>query len=124
MSVHTLKTGQYETFKTTRQHKILVLDGKDYYAWVDTTQGHLLVLSDAEHQRLETLGSGDYVIFRPQDEPNFRDNLDHLELREGDRYHTYILPNGLPTSDDTQKKLVETDETLSPEEISSLTARP
>ena len=121
MSIDLKRKGNYEAFETTHQHKILVLDNSDYYAWIDTSLGHLLVKSDPEHQKAKTLNQGEYILITPQDEPDMKNNVDHLELRENGKYHTYILPNGLPTEEDKEKKIVYTDEYLSQEKVKNIT---
>lgn len=121
MSINIKRKGNYETFKTTKGHKILVLDDKDYYAWVDTAQGHILIQSDADHQREKILNQGDYVFAIPHDEPTMREDMGHLELKEAEKYHTYILPNGLPDRKDEQKKIVSTDEYISENKIDEWT---
>ncbi len=121
MSVDTKRKGQYELFETTQQHRILVLDGQDYYALVSTSQGQLLVLSDADHEKARMLHQGNYVLFTPHNEPNMRDDMDHLELQDGkSKYQTYILPHGLPTGRDKQKKIVETGDYMRAEQIKQL----
>lgn len=121
MSIEVNKKGKYETFETTHHHKILVLDNREYYAWIRTSQGELLVLSDPDHEREKTLHSGEYAVFTPHDEPEFNDEVAHLALGVGNRFEEYVLPNGLPTEGDKQKKLVTTEEHLAAEKIRKLT---
>lgn len=121
MSIDLKRKGNYESFETTHQHKILVLDNNDYYAWVDTSLGHLLVKSDPEHEKAKTLNQGEYILITPHDEPDMNDNIDHLELKENGKYHNYVLPNGLPTDEDKQKKIIPTDEYLSQDKIDKIT---
>ncbi|OGH97575.1 MAG: hypothetical protein A2104_03090 [Candidatus Melainabacteria bacterium GWF2_32_7] len=120
MSINLKRKGNYEAFETTHHHKILVLDNSDYYAWIDTAQGHLLVKSDSDHKKEKTLNQGDYILITPHNEPDMKDAIDHLELKEDGKYHTYILPNGLPTNEDEQKKIVHTDEYLNQEKINNI----
>ena len=120
MTIELKRKGTYETFKTTKNHKILVLDNNDYYAWVSTSQGNLLVLTDSDHEKLESINNGDYVLLTPQNEPDWKDNVDHLEMKENGKYRTYMLPNGLPQGDDKQKKIIETEDYLSDEKISRI----
>lgn len=117
MSIDVKRKGNYETFKTTEGHKILVLDRKDYYAWIDTAKGHLLVQSDGDHTKAKTLSEGEYVFVIPHNEPFMKDDIGHLELKEDGQFHTYILPRGLPDKNDEQKKLVYTKEYLSQNKV-------
>lgn len=118
MSINIKRRGQYELFETTRNHQILVLDGNDYYAFVEGKFGPVIVKSDSDHQKDSTISQGDYVLFIAKDDPNWRDNVEHLELQQGeDAYKMFILPNGFPTEQDHQKKLVESDETVSGQKI-------
>lgn len=124
MGIEIERQGHYEIFKTTADHRILVLDRDDYFAWVETSQGQLLVKSDSDHRKDRTLDQGDYILFTPQDEPGLRDNMSHLELQEGQgRFHTYILPQGLPDSRDTRNKIIDTEEYLREDKIKTLLRR-
>jgi hypothetical protein len=49
------KEGEYELFETTKGHQILTLDQKEWYAVVETSQGHILVKSDADHEKDKTV---------------------------------------------------------------------
>lgn len=119
MSINVKRKGQYELFETTKSHQILVLDGTDYYAFIEGEYGPIIVKSDSDHQKDNTISQGEYVLFIAKDDPNWRDNVEHLELQQGeDTYKTYILPNGFPTERNHQKKLVESDETVSGKKIS------
>ena len=110
------KEGQYELFETTKGHEILVLNKKNYYALVKTKQGHLLVQSDDDHKKENKVDSGKFYLADFEDDPAFRDQP-HLFLKDGKKYREFILPNGLPTEKDYQKKLVKTDERLSPAKV-------
>jgi hypothetical protein len=121
MSIEVNKKGQYETFETAHHHKILVLDNREYFAWIRTSQGELLVLSDQDHEREKTLHSGEYVAFTPHDEPEFNDEVEHLALGRGNKFEEFILPNGLPTESDKRKKIVTAEEHLAAEKIRRLT---
>ncbi len=45
MSADVKDEGDYELFETTRGHRILVLNGERWFAWVEEQQGELLVHS-------------------------------------------------------------------------------
>jgi hypothetical protein len=118
MSIDIRREGRYEMFETTAHHRILVLDGRAYYALVQGAYGSLIVKSDAEHRKEKNLSDGDYVLFVAKNEPRWKDNLEHLALRQGkDQYRTYILPQGLPTERDEQKKFIEAREAVPAEKV-------
>jgi hypothetical protein len=43
--------------------------------------------------------------------------MPHLFLQKGERYREFLLPNGLPTDRDAQKRLVATRKTLPKDEL-------
>jgi hypothetical protein len=110
------KEGKYELFETNHGHDILVLNDNDYYAIVDTSQGHLLVDTDSDHKKDHTVDKGKFYLADFEDDPAFKD-MPHLFLKEGKKYKEFILPNDLPGKGDTQKKLVETDGKLAKEKV-------
>lgn len=68
------KEGDYELFQTAKGHQILTLDQKEWYAVVETSQGHLLVLSDADHEKQKTVDQGQYYLANFEDDPEFRES--------------------------------------------------
>ena len=110
------KQGHYELFETTKGHQILTLDEQDWFALIKTNQGELIVRSDSDHEKKKTLQEGDFYLADFQDDPDFND-IPHLFLQEEDQYGELILPNGLPTSQDHQKKLIRTDEKFSADKV-------
>ncbi|MCK7461185.1 MAG: hypothetical protein MZU84_03510 [Sphingobacterium sp.] len=120
MTVHVKQKGNFEIFESDHHHKILVLDAKDYYAWIKIAFGFLLVKAGCDHIKEKTLQIGDYFLLLPENEPNFKNNIDHLELRQNSKYKTYILPNGLPDNLNQQTKIVETEDHYTFEEIERL----
>lgn len=115
MSAKVKKHGDYELFETTKDHRILVLND-DWYAWVEGQQSPLLVKSDSDHKKDHTISKGNFYLIDFEDDPDFRDQP-HLFLEQDDGYKDLLLPNGLPTSGDTQKRLVESDETISKKKL-------
>lgn len=118
MSVNIKKQGHYELFCTTEDHRILVLDDEQWFAWVEGDQGEILVRSDADHEKDHTLREGDYHLIDFEDDPKFKD-MPHLFLQDGDDIDEIMVPNGLPTDSDYQKKVVGTDDTLSRSKLES-----
>ena len=115
--------GYYELFETTHQHRILVLDHKRWFAWVEGQQGEILVRSDADHQKDHTIQKGQFYLVDFEHDPTYKD-MPHLFLQKGDRYEEVMLPNGLPTEQDHQKKLVKTDNTLAQDELAEYLKHP
>jgi hypothetical protein len=123
MPVKVQAQGQCELFETTHQHRILVLDHKQWFAWVQGQQGEILVRSDADHQKDHTIQEGQFYLVDFEHDPTYRD-VPHLFLQEGGRYEEVMLPNGLPTEKDYQKKLIKTDNTLAKGELAEYLKHP
>jgi Protein of unknown function (DUF2795) len=115
--------GHYELFNTTQQHRILVLNDKQWFAWVQGQQGDILVQSDADHQKQHTLQTGQFYLVDFEDDPTYKD-MPHLFLQTDDRYEEVMLPNGLPTEQDHQKKVVKTDHRLPKDELTAYLQHP
>jgi hypothetical protein len=112
MSADVKDKGDYELFETTRGHRILVLNGERWFAWVEGDQGELLVHSDSDHEKDHTIQEGQFYLADFQDDPKFQDNQPHLFLQKGDEFQELIVPNGLPTERDHQKRVVSTNDTV------------
>ena len=107
MPARVKKEGRYALRKTTRGHNVLELEGGDFFAWVEGQRGEILVRSDADHEFEKTLSEGRFRYVEFEDDPDYKD-MPHLFLQEGQRYREVMLPSGLPTASDHQKKLVDT----------------
>lgn len=123
MPVHVQKEGQYERFETTKGNEILVLNGEMWYSIVEGQSGEIAVLTDADHQKRRTLQDGRFYLTDFEEDPTFRD-VPHLFLEADSHYEEAILPNGLPTSGDKQKKIIRTDDTISTEELEEYLQNP
>ncbi|HUG16060.1 MAG TPA: hypothetical protein VMM78_13710 [Thermomicrobiales bacterium] len=121
MGANVQKRGEYELFETTKNHRILALNGREWYALVEGQQSPLIVKSDSNHEKQRTLAEGRFYLIDFEDDPDFRD-VPHLFLLQDGEYRELILPNGLPTDHDHQKRLVETDETISPNKLRTYVA--
>lgn len=111
MPAHVRDRGRYELFLTARDHRILVLNDERWYAWVEGDRGELLVRSDADHERRESIEGGRFFLVDFEDDPQFKD-MPHLFLQKDDRYQEMMVPDGLPTEQDRQKKIVRTEHTI------------
>jgi hypothetical protein len=123
MPVKVQEQGHYELFNTTHQHRILVLNDKQWFAWVQGQQGEILVHSDADHQKQHTLQTGQFYLVDFEDDPTYKD-MPHLFLQTNDCYDEVMLPNGLPTEQDHQKKVVKTDHRLPKDELTAYLTHP
>ncbi len=117
MSANVRAKGNYELFETTHGHRILVLNDKQWYAWVEGQKGEILFLSDSDHEKGHTVQEGEFYLAEFEDDPEFRNNQPHLFLQKGNGFQELIVPNGLPTENDNQKRVVSTDETVAKDDL-------
>lgn len=116
MTATVQRRGRYTLFETPRQNRILSLGDGLWFAWVQGEQGEILVRSDSDHERDQTVQQGEYYLVEFKDDASFTD-VPHLFLERDGEFQELILPNGLPTDDDTQKRVVGTDKSISREEL-------
>lgn len=107
------KTGSYVLIETKEQTKILVLDNKNTFAWINAEGiGEILVASHNIHKVDVILAVGKYRIYDVNDEPKFSDQL-HLELSVGDGvWQGYLLPTGLPSGVKKRNRIIPTREVI------------
>ncbi len=117
MSANVKDKGGYELFETTHGHRILMLNDSQWHAWVEGQQGEILVRSDSDHKKDHTIQEGDFYLAEFRDDSKFENNQPHLFLQKGDEFQELIVPNGLPTDNDNQKKIVDPDETVAKGEL-------
>ncbi len=117
MSANVKDKGHYELLETTQGHRILILNGQKWYAWVEGEKGEILVHSDSDHRKDHTIQEGDFYLAEFEDDPKFQNDNPHLFLQKGDDFQELIVPNGLPTEHDNQKKVVSTDDTVGKDEL-------
>ncbi len=108
-----VRRGIYSLIETKRQTKILILDNKNIYAWINAINiGEILVASHKMHRTDCILATGSYRIYKVKDEPKLSDQL-HLELYIGlNNWQGYLLPNGLPTNKNTKHRIIPTTEII------------
>ena len=116
MTATVQRRGRYSLFETPRQNRILVLGQDQWFAWVGGQQGDILVRSDREHERDRTLQEGEFYLVEFEDDPDFTD-VPHLFLEKNGEFVEVILPNGLPTDSDSQKRVVGTEKTISRDKL-------
>ena len=108
------RQGRYTLFETPDQNRILALGNDLWFAWVGGPRGELLVRSDRDHERERVIQEGEYFVVQFENDPNFTD-VPHLFLGRNGGFTEVILPNGLPTDDDTQKRVIGTEKTVDAE---------
>lgn len=123
MPANVQSEGTYELFETTKKHRVLVLNGEEWFAWVEGQRGELLVRSDADHEKQRTLQQGRFYLVDFEDAPDYRD-MPHLFLEREGRFQEVMLPNGLPTEEDDRKKVVGTDNMLDREALEGYLQHP
>lgn len=116
MTATVRRHGQYTMFETPSGNRILALGGDLWFAWVTGEQGEILVRSDSDHARDRTVQEGEFYLVDFQNDPSFTD-IPHLFLEREGEFQEIILPNGLPTDDDTQKRVVATAKTTTREKL-------
>ena len=116
MSATVQRHGRYTLFETPRSNRILVLGDNQWFAWVSGQQGEILVRSEDEHDRERTIQEGEFYLVDFEDDPDFTD-VPHLFLSRNGDFQEVILPNGLPTDDDVQKRVVATEKTVAAGEL-------
>jgi hypothetical protein len=115
--------GHYELFETNHHHRILVLNDKEWYAWVQGQKGEILVHSDSDHVKDHTISEGQFYLVDFENDPKYKD-MPHLFLQKDGRFDELMVPNGLPTDQDMQKLVVKTDETLPEEKLKDYLSHP
>lgn len=116
MTATVQRRGRYTLFETPRQNRILVLGQDQWFAWVGGQQGDILVRSDREHERDRTIQEGEFYLVDFEDDPDFTD-VPHLFLEKNGDFVEVILPNGLPTDADSQKRVVGTEKTIERDQL-------
>ena len=111
MTATVQRHGQYTLFETPRENRILSLGTDLWFAWVTGEQGEILVRSNADHERQQVLQEGEYYLVDFKDDESFTD-VPHLFLEHNGAFQEIILPNGLPSDDDAQKRVVGTEKTI------------
>ena len=101
------REGKYELFKTSNDNRILVLDDQ-YFAIVEGQKGELLVGTDSDHQKDETLKTGSFKLVEFNNDARFQD-IPHLFMEHGDHYDEAVLPRGLPSGTGDRQKYIYTD---------------
>jgi hypothetical protein len=107
-----LKSGKYTLAETFDHTKILTLDDKNRYAWIEAAKiGEILVSSQKKFSSSQLIAAGNYRLYEVKDEPDLTD-LEHLELFVGEgHWQGYLLPMGLPNGV-KRRRIVATNEII------------
>lgn len=108
-----LQEGTYRLIETKRQTKILTIDNKQTYAWVNARDiGEILVATHQQHKTDCILAIGKYKLYDVKKEPNYAD-LHHLELSVGgNKWQGYLLLSGLPSEEKKKNRIIPTHEVI------------
>ena len=72
--IRLIQEGNYSLMETKAHTKILTLDGKQTFAWVNAIEiGEILVTSYKKHKADHLLSIGKYRIYQVKDEPKLTD---------------------------------------------------
>lgn len=116
MTATVRRHGQYTMFETPGGNRILSLGSDLWFAWVTGEQGEIFVRSDSDHEQDRTVQEGEFYLVDFQNDPSFTD-IPHLFLEREGEFQEIILPNGLPTDDDPQKRVVPAERTITRERL-------
>lgn len=105
--------GSYHLIETHGHTKLLILDKKKVFAWVNVEDiGEILVTTHKSHEVDHLLTAGKYRLYEVKDEKDFTD-LVHLELLVGEGlWQGYLLPTGLPDDKDIRNRIIPTKEII------------
>ncbi len=111
--IKVMQEGSYLLTETKGQTKILILDNKRTYAWVNAEDiGEILITSHKKHKTDNILATGRYRLYEVKNEPAFTD-LQHLELYVGNKiWQGYLLTTGLPTDKKKRNRIIPTSEII------------
>lgn len=111
--IKVISGGKYQLSETKNRTKILTLNSRKHFAWIDTQKiGELLITLERPHPKDRILSEGNYRMYQVKKEPHLTD-LIHLELLVGQsQWQGYLLPTGLPTSVKRKSLIIPTQETI------------
>lgn len=111
--IRLLDQGDYHLIETKGNTKIVILDKKKTFAWVNAEDiGELLVTTHKSHKVDHILSVGKYRLYNVKGEKDLTD-LEHIELLVGDGlWQGYLLPTGLPNNIKTKNRIIPTKEII------------
>jgi hypothetical protein len=123
MAVKVKDSGRYELFEDSHGHRFLVLNAERWFVWIEGQKSPIIVRTHPGHEKTRVLQRGKFLFVDFRNDPGFRD-VPHLFLQSGNVYREFILPNGLPTDRDPQKRFVVTRKTLPVKELEDYLKHP
>lgn len=113
LMIKLIREGSYTLMETSEMTKILILDKKNKFAWVNIKNiGEILVATVNTHTLSNVLANGKYRLYEVKNEPKLID-LMHLELFVGNGvWQGYLLTSGLPTKKDIRNRIIPTKEVI------------
>lgn len=109
-----VKHGDYRLIETKNLTKVLFLNRRSIYAWVNTQGiGEILVTSHKTPGADYVLAVGKFRLYKvDNEEPKITDAW-HLELSVGDGlWQGYLLPTGFPNNKKKRSRIVPTSEVI------------
>ena len=108
-----LDQGTYHLIETQGHTKILTLDKKKNFAWINAEDiGEILVTSHKSHKVDHVLAAGKYRLYDVKNEKDLTD-LKHLELFVGEGlWQGYLLPTGFPSDEKIRNRIIPTHEII------------
>ncbi len=105
-------SGKYSLVETVDKTKILTLDEKPSFAWVNAEGiGEILIMIKKKFTVEKILSVGTYRLYNVKNEKKLTD-LEHLELFVGNgMWQGYLLPTGLPNGA-IRKRIIATREII------------
>jgi hypothetical protein len=105
--------GDYQLVETKNSAKILYLQDKGTYVWLNVEGiGEILAYSKKKHQLNCIIAQGKYRIYAVKDEPKLTDTI-HLELFVGKGvWQGYLLLTGIPNSKYKRGRIIPTKEVI------------
>lgn len=111
--IQLIQKGKYNLVESKNQTKILSMDGRKTFAWVNAKNiGEILVTTHRPFTTDCILAHGSYRLYDVDDEPDFVDK-NHLELFVGEGiWQGYLLPTGLPTQKKKRNRIIPTNDII------------
>jgi hypothetical protein len=123
MPVNIIEQGTYELFETNHRHQILSLNDEEWFALVRGQKSDILIRTDSTHVKDHTIQRGRFYLVDFEHDPKFKD-MPHLFLEVDGHFEEWLLPKGLPTTRDPQKRVVLTHDALSSQELEAYLTHP
>jgi hypothetical protein len=112
-----LKNGYYTLFENVYNRRILVLDGEEWYVWINEDLGPTLIFSEPfsvqKRSDYKIIMQGRFFLENLEEDPL----MPHLLLQDDNVYLEIVLPQGLPSRIDPSKSMIINDQELPKEYV-------